>query len=367
MPLSFKGGINIDNIVKGALTIMPLQQSRDIIYTIPQDFLCCVCKGDNVVCDDYIAVHPDGSVFVSHVNGSITKIEDNRIYIEWDGTTPEPLYPLAMTIDGLDKREILDYIRLSGLFSETGVPLWRMLAPFLGCADTLIINGAETNPGVTCRHAVLRAYPDKVVGGIKIVMRALSLRKSILVMTEHMQTEAAAIRERLEQKNLIDIYGVVSKYPAESDKVMFSALTGCNREPSSRKTVILSVHDCVGIYDLFTKGRAQTMKTVTVAGQNINVCLGTPISMLANLYSLSVPSDCVAYLGGAIGSRKASEYDAINIGSDAVFYKKATAHYIESECIYCGRCHTHCPIGLLPYRILEATKKSSRVPVTGKA
>jgi hypothetical protein len=95
MPLSFKGGINIDNIVKGALTIMPLQQSHDIIYTIPQDFLCCVCEGDNVVCDDYIAVHPDGSVFVSHVNGSITKIEDNRIHIEWDGTMPEPLYPLA--------------------------------------------------------------------------------------------------------------------------------------------------------------------------------------------------------------------------------------------------------------------------------
>ena len=119
-------------------------------------------------------------------------------------------------------------------FAFTGEAVAEKIAAALGdrSLDYIFLTHSHYDHALGAAY-VLRAYPDKVVGGIKIVMRALSLRKSILVMTEHMQTEAAAIRERLEQKNLIDIYGVVSKYPAESDKVMFSALRAASFTASS--------------------------------------------------------------------------------------------------------------------------------------
>lgn len=364
MPLNFRGGVKVDDTVKGAVSILPVKHSNNIIYSIPRDFSICVECGQNVSFDDYLAVHEDGSVFVSSVCGSITQIADHKIHILAQDVQPEPLYPMASRLANLERSEIIEHIRLSGLFSENGVPLSRMLSPLVGNADTMIVNAAETNPGVSCRRAVIRAYPEKIVGGIKIIMRALALCKTVLVMTEHMQTEAGAIRSALEQKNLIDIYGISAKYPAENEKVMFSALTGCYSEPSSRKAVIISIHDCIRVYDLFTKGRCQPIKTITVGGQNINVQLGTPIKEIAKLYGLNDHQEKIAYIGGAIAARRASDFDSVSEGSVAVIYQDEEDNFGEQSCIFCGRCHIHCPIGLYPGRIIEALKTENHKKLT---
>ena len=364
MALEFKGGIRVDGLGIGALKIIPAKVSKDIIYTIPEGFLISVSVGDAVSHDDYIAVHPDGSVFLSHVSGTVTDIVKNRVYIENDGTPAEELYPIASNIRSLEKKEIIDHIRLSGLFTEGGIPLWRLLDYHFGKCESLIINAAETNPGISCKHAVLRVYPEKVIGGIKILMRCLSLAKASLVMTEHMQSEASEIRSKLEQKRLIDIYGISSKYPAENDRVLFNALTGSVSEPSARNALILSVHDCIRVFDLFSCGRYQAVKTLTVHNQNINVPLGTPISSIAKIYSLKVPSAHVAYLGGLIGSRMATENDSVHEGSEGVFYTERTAPPKEHECIGCGRCHIHCPIGLMPRKILDAIRGNKKRRLT---
>jgi|GEM_PF-2387424 len=359
MPLGFNGGIRVDDSVPGTLKIFSAKYGKHYIYTAPKDFMVCVSVGDSVSHDDCIAVHADGSVLCCAVSGTIEKVVENRIYITSDEGMPPLQYPLARDIGGIEKDEIVDHIRLAGLISEGGVPIWRMLQPLIGKGETLIINAAETNPGVSCRRAVLRAYPEKVIGGIKIVMRALSLGKAILVMTEHMQTEAGSIRAKLDQKNLIDIYGMAAKYPAENDRVVFSALTGCTVEPSSRRAVILSVHDCISIYDLLVHGRHQAIRTVTVQDQNVNVPIGTPISLIPELYGLKVPKQSVAYVGGGCGCRVCAEDDAVNEQTTAIFYSERISSPQERNCIGCGRCHVHCPIGLMPNKILDAISDRS--------
>lgn len=364
MPLGFNGGIRVDGLLPGALTISAAKMSNKIIYSVPKDFLICVDEGDKICSDDYIAVHADGSVFVSGVNGTVDLISSNRVLISTSNESIPELYPIAQDIRRLEKNEIIDHIRLSGVFSESGIPLWRMIKPLMGKCETLIINGAETNPGVTSKHAVLRAYPEKVIGGIKIMMRCLSMAKAILVLTEHMQTEAGAIREKLEQKKLIDIYGIASKYPCENDRVMFAALTGCTTEPSSKNALILSVHDCVRVFDLFTYGRCQPTKTITVNNKNYNVHIGTPINSVAESCSLKLSHDATVYVGGAFGSYSADEWEAIHEGSTGVFYSENTGIPMSLECIGCGKCHIHCPIGLMPKRILEAIVQGNQRKLT---
>ena len=358
MALGFRGGIGLDLSVPRALPIVGTESSEKLIYPLPKDFGALVFPGDTVSHDTVIAVHPDGSLLGANVCGSVSAVSAERIEIFANDMPPPDQPPIAAKITDLAREEILDHIRLTGLIAENGHPMWRMLAPFVGKGETLILNAVETDAGVTCKHAMLRSYAPKVLGGLKLLMRLLALDKAVVVMTEHMQIEADTLRKNLNSKGLIDIYAVEEKYPCENPRVLYKALTGSHGAPSEHASVIVTVQDCIWVYEAFVCGRPSGYRTVTVDGNNFLLRLGTPIAELPRLCSLSVDNSAKAYIGGWVGGKLAEASSAVTASVSAVHFAVKQAPTPES-CIRCGKCHDVCPVGLLPMRLYQYIEKGN--------
>ncbi len=79
------------------------------------------------------------------------------------------------------KEEFIKAIRESGItgLGGAGFPTHIKLNP-KGEIDTLIINAAECEPYITSDHRQMLEDPDAVIGGIKTVMKFLSIPNAVI-------------------------------------------------------------------------------------------------------------------------------------------------------------------------------------------
>lgn len=259
----------------------------------------------------------------------------------------------------LEAEQIIDYIKSSAMPAEQGGLMGEKLDCQSGMCQLLILNALESEPGVSCVHAMLRNHPEKIVLGLKIIMRALGVSKTVVAMTETMHVEADLLRNSLKQKNLLEIVALEEKYPVENDKVVYAALTGFISAPSRRNAVIVSVQDCYCIYELFVTGTLPKNHVVTVNGNNYRIPLGTPIAELPTLCQMEIPENCVPYIGGMVSATMAEGGAVVTHNTRAVQYRVPHTETLQRNCIHCGMCSNHCAIGLLPTYIIMAKEKGN--------
>lgn len=359
MALGFKGGYRFSYSLPKDLTIVKTEIPSKLSISVPKGFVVSVSELDCLNKDTVLATHEDGSVLMAGVMGSVVFISDTRIEIAPRYDQEQDNLPIASKLSEISPSEIVEHMRSSGIMSECGVPMWRMFAPVVECGEMLILNAAECEPGVNCVHAMLRLYPEKILGGLKIMMRALALPKAIVVMTETMHHEAEILRRHLKHKGMLDILGMVEKYPIENSKVLFSAITGFTNAPSLHKSVLVTVLDCIAVYDYFVDGHIPCSRILTVEGNNYEVFLGTPVEDLSSLCNITVNDSCVPHVGGLVSAQTASKDTCVEIDTKSVQYlpKHVFRNY---DCIDCGKCSNFCPVGLLPMSIVKCLK-SNRV------
>ncbi len=365
MALSFKGGYRFPYTVARELPITDIGYPSQLIMRVPKGFVPAVSNETILSHDTVIATHDDGSVLLAGTGGRVLSVTNDVVVILPDASEEFVKTPLCETLTDIPAQEIIQHIRRAGLMAEQGYPLWRMLFPLVGKGEMLILNAAESEPGVSCVHAMLRAYPEKILGGLKILMRALALPKASVVMTETMHYEAEVLRRHLKKKNMLDFLAVAEQYPIENPAVLFAALTGSRNAPSKRDIAIVSVVDCIAVYDLFVDGIVSLRRVLTVDGKNYSVCLGTPVSDLEILCSVTTNEGAVAHLGGFVSARKAEGSASVWVDTKAIQY--LSEYYpCKTDCIQCGKC-TLCPVGLLPMRLMQsiAGGKENRLKHSG--
>ena len=347
MSMGFKGGIRLDHRLPKNLPVTDLEMPNRLFIDIPSDFTVRINDTDVVSLDTVIADHEDGSVIRANICGIVSAV--NRDHVEIIPLESEDLkyHPICQRIQDITPKEIVEHISWSGLLSENGVPMWRMLEPLISSAELLIINAVETESGVSCKHAMLHNYQDCIVGGMKIVMKALGIGKAIVAMSEDMQYEANIFRGALKNKDMVDILSVCAKYPAENSRVLFSCLTGSRVSPSSRKAVMITVQDCIWVYDLFLNGRVIPKRVLTVNGQNYRVYIGTPLSEMSDLCGFVPEEGYICHVGGLVSAEIATNNARVQVGTYGVQYLPSIS-FETSGCIRCGRCSLYCPMMLVP-------------------
>ena len=356
MALSFKGGYRFQYSLPKDLTIFKTDIPSKLFIPVPGGFSVSIEESNRLQKGAVLATHTDGSILTASVSGYVASVSDTYIEIVPDSEQSTEDAPIAEKLSDIAPGEIVERMRCSGLVSESGFPMWRMFTSLVGCGEMLILNAAECEPGISCVHAMLRAYPEKVLGGLKIMMRSLALPKAIAVMTESMHHEARMLRQHLKHKGMLDILGVVEKYPLENPKVLYSAITGSRSAPSLQKAVLVTVRDCIAVYDLFVSGHAPSCRVVSIEGNNYEVYIGTQIADLPELCHLTLKENTVPHTGGLVSARKAEQNDCVGIQTKSVLY--LSEHVFKNhDCIGCGKCSDCCPIGLLPARIWDSIQK----------
>jgi len=283
------------------------------------------------------------------------------------GELPPPMPEFA----GLDPGKVIERIRWAGIVGMGGAtfPSAVKLAPGPERAiHTLIINGAECEPYITCDDRLMRERADKIVKGIRILRHVLDVTGECLIGIEDNKPEAiVAMRQALDEEKLeaTEVVVIPTLYPSGGEKQLIRILTG--REVPSRGIpahigiVCHNVATAAAVADAVLEGRPLISRVVTLTGGGIaqpgnrEVLLGTLASDLIAWQGGYLPGVDRLILGGPMmGQALGSDQVPITKGGNCLLVPgpgELPDPGPAIACIRCGRCADACPMQLLPQQM----------------
>ncbi|MBU0498638.1 MAG: electron transport complex subunit RsxC [Gammaproteobacteria bacterium] len=283
------------------------------------------------------------------------------------GELPPPMPDFA----GLDPGKVIERIRWAGIVGMGGAafPSAVKLAPGPERAiHTLIINGAECEPYISCDDRLMREQAQRIVRGIRILRHVLDVTGECLIGVEDNKPEAIeAMRRALaaEPVEATELVVIPTIYPSGGEKQLIRILTG--REvpskgiPAHIGIVCHNVATAAAVADAVLGGRPLISRYVTVTGGgvvepgNLDVLLGTPAAdLIAQRGGFRPGTDRLILGGPMMGLALHSDRIPITKGGNCLL-APAPGELIDPgpahACIRCGRCADACPMQLLPQQL----------------
>lgn len=233
--------------------------------------------------------------------------------------------------------------------------------------DTLVINGAECEPYITCDDRLMREQADKILAGARILAHILKARQILIGVEDNKPEAIDALLEANggEEHNHVAIRSVPSKYPSGGEKQLIHLLTGIEVPsqglPSDVGVVCQNVATCAAVADAVLQGLPMTHRIVTLTGSctqhagNYKVAIGTPLAhLIEQAGGLSHEPERTLMGGPMMGFAIHDRQNPITKGSNcfiATDSQQMPAAAPAQPCIRCGRCADACPVSLLPQQM----------------
>jgi electron transport complex protein RnfC len=335
-----------------------------------------VDKGDHVLLGQQIA-EPTGLGAPIHasVSGTVLAVEPRphpngtpvlSVVIEND-FQDEAAPPLERKAEPEDLTgwEVVELIAQAGIvgLGGAGFPASVKLKGAIGKVDTLILNGAECEPYITADHRLMLEQGEKVLGGAKILMRALGLKTATIGVEGNKMDAIEHLRALPQAQDGIQVTALKTRYPQGAEKQLIQKLTGRQvppgKLPADVGCVLFNVTTAAAIYDAVCHGLPLTRRTVTVSGgavgapKNLTVPIGTPISHLLQECGGLTQDPGRVLLGGPMMGVAQYSLDVPTVkGTNALlFLERQECSPIppkDPPCIRCARCVQACPMNLTP-------------------
>lgn len=340
-----------------------------------------VAVGDRVLRGQLIGEVPAGLGCPVHssVSGTVKAISSRvgvqgrpvpTVIIENDGEgalSPD-VVPFSKRLGDTSPEEIVDVIRRAGISGMGGAtfPTWAKLSGAIGKVNRLIINCAECEPFITVNHRLMLEHPEELVGGAKILLRALGLPSGDIAIEDNKLNAADRVAAEIGESPLLNIKLMRTKYPQGDERQLIFALTGREvpegKLPADVGCVVFNAETCSAIYRAFAEGMPLIERCVTVDGdcvrepKNLRVPLGTPVRSLIEFCGGLVRTPFKLINGGPMMGAATWDFDApVTKGTSAilVFSEEFAAMKDDFACIRCGRCVKNCPMHLMPVYLAQ--------------
>ena len=340
-----------------------------------------VSAGDRVLRGQLIGEVPAGLGCPVHssVSGTVKAISSRvgvqgrpvpTIIIENDGegTLSPDVVPFSKRLGDTSPEEIVDVIRRAGISGMGGAtfPTWAKLSGAIGKVNRLIINCAECEPFITVNHRLMLEHPEELVGGAKILLRALGLPSGDIAIEDNKLNAADRVAAEIGESPLLNVRLMRTKYPQGDERQLIFALTGREvpegKLPADVGCVVFNAETCSAIYRAFAEGMPLIERCVTVDGdcvrepKNLRVPLGTPVRSLIEFCGGLVRTPFQLINGGPMMGAATWDFDApVTKGTSAilVFSEEFAAMKDDFACIRCGRCVKNCPMHLMPVYLAQ--------------
>jgi Na+-translocating ferredoxin:NAD+ oxidoreductase subunit C len=231
--------------------------------------------------------------------------------------------------------------------------------------ETLIINGAECEPWITCDDRLMRERASEVVAGAIILGRVMGARRLLFGIEDNKPEAAAALRTAIGEtgSNDVQVIAVPTRYPAGGEKQLIRVLTGIEI-PYGKLGPDFGVQ-CFNVGTAYAVARAVLhgepliARIVTLAGNyarpgNHEVLIGTPVDALIALGAPRPDTDRFVMGGPMMGFTIADTRVPIIKASNCLLAMSPTLFPPpppELPCIRCGACTQACPMTLQPHEL----------------
>lgn len=292
------------------------------------------------------------------------------LILDTDGQDEAWHYPSNTDYRQLAPEAIRGMIRQAGIVGLGGAafPTSVKLAPGPERrVDTLIINGAECEPYITCDDCLIQTAPEQLIAGAQILMYALGIWRCIIAIEDTMPEAVAAVQKALaaQHDRRIDVVAVPTVYPTGGERQLISVVIGKETPsggiPADVGVVCQNVGTAVAVYQAICAGKPLTERIITVTGhgvnqpQNLRVRIGTPIKDLIRQCGGYTPQVERLIMGGPMmGFALPDDEMPVLKASNCILAASPNEVRTEkqaSPCIRCGDCANACPVGLLPQQL----------------
>ena len=336
-----------------------------------------VLKGQMIAeADGYIstAVHASSSGIVTAIDlqpvPHISGLPDLCITIETDGHDEWiDRKPLDLHTEPSKLRMQLRDMGLAGLGGAVFPSAVKLDPGAAHPCPTLIINGGECEPWITCDDVLMRTHADEILQGVAI-MRHLLGCSEILVGIEDNKPEAiAAMRDAAARMDFaVEVVAVPARYPGGGAKQMIQVLTG-KEVPSGKLSTdigiqVFNVGTTYALARAVHHGEPLISRLVTVTGhvlrpQNFEVLIGTPMHTLITLAGDRDGTTGVLMGGPMMGVPMPNLEVPVVKATNCLLVKSAELFPPLPKalpCIRCTRCAEACPAELQPQELYRFAK-----------
>ena len=308
----------------------------------------------------------------------------------------------------LSSEEIIKKIADAGIVGLGGACFptqVKLMPPKDMHVDTLIINAVECEPYLTHNHQLMLEKPAEVLMGVRILMKALNIKKAIIGIEANKMDAVKSLRDdesmnrlklrlsesrsnavtepveslcepsaessllelsRGEAKDIkvpeVKVVPLKLKYPQGGEKQLIEALTGRKVPnggiPAAVGCVVQNVGTAFAVYEAVQLNKPLVEVMMTVTGPSVSnpgnfiVRIGTPIEKVLEMAG-GIPADTGKIIGGGpmMGKTYSHTNHPVSKRSSGLLLlpNDMAAPLEEKNCIRCGKCVQNCPMGLAPY------------------
>jgi electron transport complex protein RnfC len=331
--------------------------------------------GDHVLKGQLIGLPEDGISSAIHASTSGTISEIGMQVVAHASGLPD----LCATLipDGKDEwipksglnfrtsaaADVRQVLRLAGVVGLGGAvfPSDLKLRAGKHKVKTLVLNGAECEPYITCDDMLMRERADEIIKGAEIMRWALDAEQVLVGIEDNKPQAITAMQQAaLASQDDIQVITVPTLYPGGGAKQLIRVLTGIEVAAGVRSTEkgvqCFNVATAQAIYRAVQFGEPLLSRIVTITGnvrepQNLEVLIGTPVKDVV-AYAGALPDTDSYIMGGPMMGLPLP-------GADVSIVKAANCIIASSPklfptappampCIRCTRCAEVCPAELQP-------------------
>lgn len=343
-----------------------------------------VAKGDRVLAGQKIA---DSSGFVSapvyaSVSGTVKAVEPRRvvtgdrvmsIVIDNDNQYKSVEFAPWMPLEDMTREDILGCIREAGIvgMGGAGFPTHVKLSPKEPeNIEYVIANCAECEPYLTSDYRRMLEEPEKLIGGVNILLRLFENAQGILAVEDNKPDCIELLRRLTKEEPRISVKALKTKYPQGAERQLIYAVTGrkinSTMLPADAGCIVDNVDTVVAVYRAVIEGRPLMERIVTVTGdavgkpQNFRVPIGTNYSELIEAAGGFKEKPEKVICGGPMMGFAMFDLSVPTTKTSTALLaltKDEVSAMEPGPCINCGRCVEVCPGRVIPSRLADYAER----------
>lgn len=309
------------------------------------------------------------------ISGTVTAIEprtvptgekDDCIVIEAGDGSQEFEMKQVRDPQKVDLDEYRKQVREGGLVGMGGAALpTHVQMKFNDKVDTLLLNGAECEPFLTCDHRLMVEKAEVLVKGAEMMMNSIGAKRTLIGIEVNKPDAIEAVSKLVKDRDDMEVVPLAVKYPQGFKSHLIKAATGRDVPRGARSAelgcIVRNVGTTVAAYEAYVYGKPMIERIVTVSGPKVSkpgnyvIRIGTPIRHV--LAECGVPDleGHKVIMGGPMTGLAQSDLDVPVVKSTTGVIvlppEMAREGVSYSDCVRCGKCVDHCPMMLYPNQI----------------